>query len=142
MKKGLTILVVMLCALSLFASGGKEATTTTSTVPELKGHGNVTLKRLGYNVGFDVNNDIIVGVTEESTGYKVEYYALPAQNADEKLLMEVASGKDYDIVNLSVDQWRTLVANGALLPLNDLLDAYGQDILKGNTQDVWKALSD
>ncbi|MCI7453849.1 MAG: extracellular solute-binding protein [Spirochaetales bacterium] len=142
MKKGLTILVVMLCALSLFASGGKEATTTTSTVPELKGPGNVTLKRLGYNVGFDVNNDIIVGVTEESTGYKVEYYALPAQNADEKLLMEVASGKDYDIVNLSVDQWRTLVANGALLPLNDLLDAYGQDILKGNTQDVWKALSD
>ena len=64
MKKGLTILVVMLCALSLFASGGKEATTTTSTVPELKGPGNVTLKRLGYNVGFDVNNDIIVGVTE------------------------------------------------------------------------------
>lgn len=141
MKKVFTILIVMLCALSLFANGEKEATTETKTA-SLKGPGNVTLKRLGYNVGFDVNKDIIVEVTEESTGYHVEYYALPAQNADEKLLMEVASGKDYDIVNLSVDQWRTLVANGALLPLNDLLNEYGQDILKGNTEDVWKALSD
>ena len=57
-------------------------------------------------------------------------------------MWEADSGKDYDILNRSVDQWRRLVANGALLPLNGLVDGYGQDSLKGSTQDVWKALSD
>ena len=140
MKKVLSVVLVMLCALALFANGQNESTTQASTV--LKGPGNVTLKRLGYNAGFDVNTNYMVPVMKEITGYDVEYFALPAQNADEKLLMEVASGKDYDIVNLSVDQWRTLVSNGALMPLNDLLEEYGQDILKSNTDDVWNALSD
>jgi ABC-type sugar transport system, periplasmic component len=142
MKKILTALLIMLCAFSVFAAGGKEAASTTTAQSALKGPGNVTLKRLGYNVGFDVNKDYMVPVMEGVTGYHVEYFALPAQNADEKLLMEIASGKDYDIVNLSVDQWRTLVANGALMPLNDLLNQYGQDILNGNSDDVWAALSD
>ena len=140
MKKVLMVLLCVLCVVSLYANGGKEVSSVSE--PVLKGPGNVTLKRLGYNAGFDVNTDYMVPVIEEVTGYDVEYFALPAQNADEKLLMEVASGKDYDIVNLSVDQWRTLVSNGALLPLNDLLETYGQDILKGNTEEVWKALSD
>jgi len=34
------------------------------------------------------------------------------------------------------------MAAGALMPLNELLEAYGQDILKGNTEATWKALSD
>ncbi len=141
MKKVLIAVMIMLCAFSVFASGGKEASTSASSTT-LKGPGNVTLKRLGYNAGFDVSKNYMVPVIEEVTGYDVEYFALPAQNADEKLLMEVASGKDYDMVNLSVDQWRTLVANGALLPLNDLLNQYGQDILAGNSEETWAALSD
>lgn len=141
MKKAFVFLAVMLCVVSVFANGGKETASAEST-SALKGPGNVTLKRLGYNAGFDVNTCYMVPLYEESTGYKVEYYALPAQDADEKLLMEIASGKDYDIVNLSVDQWRTLVANGALMPLNDLLEEYGQDILESNSEETWKALSD
>lgn len=135
MKKILAIVLTLLLALGavpLFA--GAEA--------ELLGPGNVTLKRLGYNVGFDVNADYMVPVMEEATGYKVEYFALPAENADEKLVMEVAAGADYDVVNCSVNQWRTLMSSGALLPLNDLLEAYGQDILQGNDAETWAALSD
>ena len=141
MKRTLLVCVLVLaCVFGLFAQGSNEKKTSSSA--ELLGPGNVTLKRLGFNVGFDVNTDYMVPLYKEVTGYDVEYYALPAQNADEKLLMEVASGKDYDVVNLSVDQWRTLVAKGALLPLNDLLDKYGQDILKGADEEIWKALSD
>lgn len=140
-KRILVTFMILICCFSIFATGKKEEAKTES-VFELKGPGNVTLKRLGYNAAFDVNNDIIARVTEEATGYKVEYYALPAQNADEKLLMELASGKDYDVVNLTIDQWRTLVSNGALLPLNDLLNKYGQDILAGNSDETWNALSD
>ena len=42
---------------------------------ELKGPGNVTLKRLGYNAAFDPNEDIVADVIKEATGYDVELYA-------------------------------------------------------------------
>lgn len=110
-------------------------------VPALKGPGNVTLKRLGYNVAFDPNTDINAQVMEESTGYHAEYFMLPAENADEKLLMDIAGGADYDAVNVNINQFRTLVAQGALQPLDDLLEAYGQDILNsGHSEEVWDAL--
>lgn len=118
------------------AEGGEEP----PDVPALKGPGNVTLKRLGYNVSFDPNTDINAQVLEESTGYHAEYYMLPAENADEKLLMDISGGADYDAVNVSVNQWRTLVAQGALQPLDDLLEVYGQDILAGNSEVVWDSL--
>ncbi len=136
MKRMLSVaLALMLAVLVAAPMAGAEA-------PALKGPGNVTLKRLGGNVGFDVNADYMVPVIKEATGYDVTYYSLPAENADEKLLMDVAGGADYDVVNVNVNQWRTLMAQGALLPLNALLDAYGQDILAGNSEETWKALSD
>lgn len=139
MKKLVTILLVALMAFALFAGAQSEAAPKTSG-SELKGPGNVVLRRLGYNVNFDVNKNYMVPVYEQATGYKVEYFALPAENADEKLLLEISSGKNYDIVNLNINQYRTLVSNGALMPLDDLLNTYGQDILKGNDKEVWDAL--
>lgn len=133
MKKTLSLVMALLLMLPLAAF---------AEAPALKGPGNVTLKRLGYNIGFDVNANYMVPVIEKATGYKVDYFSLPAEKSDEKLMMEVASGADYDVVNCSVNQWRTLMSSGALLPLNDLLDAYGQDILKGNDAATWAALSD
>lgn len=145
MKKGLLVSMVLLSALAAFAQGSNESSAPAKEAgaeSELLGPGNVTLKRLGYNTGFDVNKDYMVPIIEESTGYHVEYSMLPAQDADQKLLMDVASGADYDVVNLTVNQYRTLMSKGALLPLNDLLDKYGQDILNGNSEEVWRALTD
>jgi putative aldouronate transport system substrate-binding protein len=130
-------LVLALTMIALLA-----APVASAEVPALKGPGNVTLKRLGGNVSFDVNADYMVPVIKKATGYDVTYFSLPAENADEKLLMDVAGGADYDVVNVNVNQWRTLMAQGALMPLNDLLDAYGKDILAGNSEETWKALSD
>lgn len=159
MKKVITLVLIAMLTISAFGcKAAAPATTTAETteaaataaptaaptveVPALKGPGNVTLKRLGGNVGFDVNTDYMVPVIKEATGYDVEYFSLPAENADEKLLMEVAGGADYDVVNVNVNRWRTLMAQGALMPLNDLLNAYGQDILAGNSAETWAALSD
>lgn len=135
MKKILSLILAALLCLAMFSAASAEA-------PQLKGPGNVTLKRLGINVGFDVNANYMVPVIKEATGYDVEYFSLPAENADEKLMMEVAGGADYDVVNISVNQWRTLMAQGALMPLNELLETYGQDILRGNSEVTWAALSD
>lgn len=136
MKRSLALILVTLMLLTMLPLAGM------AEVPTLKGPGNVTLKRLGGNVGFDVNTDYMVPIIKQATGYDVEYFMLPAEKADEKLMMEVAGGADYDVVNVNVSRWRTLMSAGALMPLNDLLDAYGQDILKGNTETTWKALSD
>ena len=165
MKKFLALFLALIMVLSLAACGAKapaeepkaeepkvEAPAETPKdetpaepaapeVPALKGPGNVTLKRLGANVALDVNNAIGAKVLEESTGYKVEYFSLPSENADEKLLMDVAGGASYDAVNVNMNQFRQLVAQGALTPLDDLLEVYGQDILNaGHSAEVWDAL--
>lgn len=155
MKKALSILLTAAFLLTCLAGcGGAGSSVPTSTdtsetsqsttnvaISPLKGPGKVTLKRMSFNVAWDPNTDIMAEVIKESTGYDVEYYTLPAENADEKLVMEVAGGVDYDIVKCSPNQFQTLLSQGALMPLNDLLDAYGQDILKGVSEDSWRAVS-
>lgn len=156
MKRTLALLMVAIMAVfGLAGCGGNQASNTPapsqtassqpggSTSPDtnpLDGEKPV-LKYLGYNVSFDPNTDIMAGIYEETTGYKVEYHVLPAENADEKLLMDVSSGADYDVMQVSVPQFQTLLAQGALMPLTDLLETYGQDILNGVSEDSWKAMS-
>lgn len=157
MKRVFALFLCLVMVLSLVACGAKAPEETVaktepansaneaapaeeSNVPALKGPGNVTLKRLGYNVAFDPNNDINADILKQSTGYDAEYFMLPVENADEKLLMDVSGGADYDCLNVSINQWRNLVAQGALQPLDDVLEAYGQDILAGNSENVWNSL--
>lgn len=96
MKKALSILLTAALLLTCLAgcggagsaspsgtdTSGTSQSTAGANVPALKGPGNVTLKRLGYNVAWDPTTDIMVDVLKETTGYDVEYYALPAENAD------------------------------------------------------------
>ena len=162
MKKVFALILCLVMVLSLVACGGTTqpvetkapdapvadtpvndtpAEPATPDVPALKGPGNVTLKRLAYSVAFDPNADIMASVIEEATGYKAEYYTLPSENATEKLIMEVSGGGDYDSLYVNVQQFRQLVAQGALQPLDDLLEVYGQYILNtGWGQEVWDAL--
>ena len=100
MKKVLALVLALVMVLSLAACGGASQPATPDTpvadtpatpdspatpeapatpdVPALKGPGNVTLKRLGYNIAMDPNENIAGKVIEESTGYHVEYFKLPA----------------------------------------------------------------
>ncbi len=154
MKKAFSILLITALLLTCLAGcGGEnssatpsvpsgESQSTADNVPALKGPGNVTLKRMGYNIAWDPNADIVAGVIKESTGYDVEYYTLPAENANEKLVMEVSGGADYDIIQCSPNQFQMLMSQGALTPLNDLLEVYGKDILDGVSEDSWRACSD
>lgn len=97
------------------------------------------LKVLGFNAAFDPNDDINAREIEKVTGYKVEYSMLPAENANEKLNIELASGTSYDIIKLNSTQYFQLVGRGALMPLDDLLNEYGQDVKAAVHETSWKA---
>ena len=117
--------------------------TAESSVGELKGPGNITLSFLGFNLDFDPNTDVMAKCIEDSTGYRVEYSMLPSDQADEKLIADVAGGVKYDILKVTQDQFQKLLAQGALMPLNDLLDTYGKDIENGLAdKEMWSAFSD
>ncbi len=162
MKKLVALLLSLVMVLSLAACGQKNDPTQTQggketqgtdkpgsdetkapdkpNVPALKGPGNVTLKRLGNNISWDPNTDGMAAVIKEVTGYDVEYFTLPAENSEEKLIMDLSGGVDYDAVTVNPSVWRTLVGQGALQPLDDLLEAYGPHILEACTDTIWNAV--
>lgn len=91
------------------------------------------IRYLGPATPTDLNTAYPAGILEEATGYRVEYNQLPTENADQRLVLEVASGTDYDLLGMSPGQYQILTDEGALLPLNDLLEKYPD--VKANIKD-------
>lgn len=87
-----------------------------------------TLRVLATYNGHDPNNDPTAEAIEEKTGYHIEYFMLPAENALENLLMQIASGESYDILRISETMYQELLSRNALLPLDDLLAEYGSNL--------------
>lgn len=97
-----------------------------------------TLKLLGFNVGFDPNKEELAKEIEERTGYHLEYFLLPKDKPEEKLNIEIASGADYDILTLTPSQFYTLVAQGALQPIDELVDKHGDNMKKAISPASWE----
>ena len=114
MKKTLVLFLALVLALSACSFAAAEE--------------KPTLKVLGTYVGFDPNNDPTATAIEERTGYHMEYYVLPSENGMENLLMQLSSGETYDILRIGGDMYQKLQSMNALLPLNDLLDQYGENL--------------
>ncbi len=124
-------------------TGKTEDRTQQENDAELKGPGNVELSFLGFRLDFDPNTDVMAGVIEEKTGYKVNYSMLPSDGADEKLIADVAGGVKYDILKVTQGQFEKLFSQGALMPLNQLLDRYGKEITEGlKDKEMWAPFSD
>jgi putative aldouronate transport system substrate-binding protein len=97
---------------ALFASGTTEAPAAAAEKP--------VIKVLTWFHAFDPNKDFSALRTMKLTGYTVDYHILPSTNADEKLMMEMAAGADYDLLlRLSINQFGKLSSSGALLALDD-----------------------
>lgn len=97
------------------------------------------LKILSKYEPFDPNTDPSVQRISELTGYEVEYTLLPKENASEKLMLELASGTEYDLVRVDSEQFSQLLGQNALMPLDDLLEQYGENILKSGSEKGWNS---
>lgn len=96
-----------------------------------------TLKVLATYNGHDPNNDPTAAAISEKTGYKVEYYMLPSDNALENLLLQISSGESYDILRISENMYLELLSRGALLQLDDLLAQYGSNLTTKITAEAY-----
>ncbi len=119
-----------------------ETTQALPEVPELKGPGNVTLQILRQATSVDLNARPEAAAISEVTGYETYYTSLNDDESTTSLMLQVSSGTDVDMVALTPFQFNTLKKNGALTPLNDLLQVYGQEILSGVSEDSWRAVTD
>ncbi len=86
------------------------------------------LRVLGTYNSHDPNNDPTAQAIEEKTGYHVKYFMLPAENALENLLMQIASGEQYDILRISETMYQELLSRNALMPLDELLAEEGSNL--------------
>lgn len=131
MRRTLSFLLAM--ALMLGMVGGLS-TAIADPEPEYKGE----LKYLMSYQVTDPNEEPPAKKIEELTGYKVTYYMLPSEGADEKLNLELSSGAEYDIIRMSTNQFRTLAPKGALVDIAPYLE--GTTYLKDIMNDLeWSA---
>ncbi|WP_010274624.1 extracellular solute-binding protein [Paenibacillus senegalensis] len=92
------------------------------------------LRMLSFVRSFDPNQDPVAKMLEEETGYKVDYYTLPIENTDDHLNLLMANRENYDVMKLTPNQFRMLAEQGALAPLDDLLDEYGSTLKEINAE--------
>lgn len=96
------------------------------------------LKELMSYTPTDPNEEPPAKKIEELTGYKVEYFTMPAENADEKLNLDISTGVEYDFMKLTVNQFSTLVGKGALISIDDLLDEQALNLKNSFTDEEWQ----
>jgi putative aldouronate transport system substrate-binding protein len=138
MNKKLTAVAALSLSVAMLAACGSNGA---QTAPEKGSSANPAetqnapkpeLRHLGFARNFDPNQDPVAKFLEEKTGYKVKYEALPVENADDKLNLLMANKEPYDILKLSGSQYNRLAAQGALEPLDELLEKYGKTLKQVN----------
>lgn len=132
MKKTLVLCLAAMLTASVFAGCGKKE------VPLEKVE---VLKHLGPYDVFDPNEDMTAKKLEELTGQKVEYTVLPAENAMEKLNLEIAGEAQYNTVKLYRNQFDILLGKNTLLDLKPLLQKHGKNILAAISDESWASVT-
>ncbi len=98
-----------------------------------------TLKVMNLNQTYNFEDQPQHQQLIDMTGYNVEWYMTPAENGTQMVMLQVASGEKYDLLyHQSADLITQLYEAGLLMPLNDLLEEYGQNILPNPSEAAWK----
>ena len=101
-----------------------------------------TLKFLVSNRTYDPNEDVPCKNMMELSGYTVVYEMLPSSNGDEKLMLILAGGEDYDIVELSANMFGRLSTMNVLTDLDDAIAKYGNYLNDATPETVWNTAKD
>lgn len=94
----------------------------------------------------DINKDKYVLKLEEMTNSDLDIKLIPHNEYQEKMIQMFATNDIPDVVQgsggISGPELAGAVENGVFLPLNDLLQEHGQDLLKFIPQIAWDRMTD
>ncbi|MCR2802695.1 extracellular solute-binding protein [Paenibacillus soyae] len=94
----------------------------------------------------DINEDKYVKKLEEMTNADLDIRLIPHNEYQDKMVQMFATNDIPDVVQgsggLSGAELAGAVANGVFLPLNDLLEEHGQDLLKFIPEEAWARMTD
>ncbi len=80
------------------------------------------LRILGRDATFDLSSSPVVDILKETTGYSIEFEALPVgDEGTTKLLLLLAGGTPYDLVDSYPVHFDRALAAHAVMPLDDLI---------------------
>lgn len=100
------------------------------------------LNVLIYYTNFNMKEQPSYKVVEDITGYKINWFNLPQENGDEKLLLEIAGGTSYDLITrLGYSLANQLYVQNALLDLRPYLEKYGANIMASISDMALKAVT-
>jgi putative aldouronate transport system substrate-binding protein len=134
--KLLTLLCIAMLTSSLAGCKPKEKPVTVKDEPSKP---KPELRFLGPYDRFDFATDHAAKVLAEKTGYTVKYESLPAENADEKLNLMMSNKEAFDFMKVSPAQFQKLAQEGALEPLDEILDKYGKTLKSVIAQTSWES---
>ncbi|HBM80393.1 MAG TPA: hypothetical protein DD426_06085 [Clostridiaceae bacterium] len=138
-KKFIIFFLVLALIVPTFAGCSSKKPSSAKTVQNSEQK--PELKVLMYYQPYDPNQDKGAKKVQELTGYKVKYFLLPQKDPDEKLMLELSSGNDYDIVKVNAAQFGALASANALMDIGSFLDKYAPNIKKRVSDASWKAIT-
>lgn len=88
----------------------------------------------------DINNDVYVKKVEELANVDLELEVLPHENYEQNMQLLLAGGELPDLLQtkgINRPEIAPALDAGVLMPLNDLLEEYGPNLLKHIPQESW-----
>jgi len=80
--------------------------------------------------------DAINAITEREIHVRVTLNPLSSGTYKDQINLALTSGEKLDIFAMNGSRFSSYISNGQVLPLNDLLENYGQGILEAMSQDL------
>lgn len=105
----------------------------------------IQLKTIFPNSGLsndEFKNSYSTRLFEEKTGYKVDYNQILDQDNGKVITNILATQDSYHVLKLDPGTYGTLQEQDSFLPLNQLLEKYGQNILDVIPKEAWAAATD
>ena len=110
-------ILMMLTGLILILAGCGGTTDTTEMVEQVEGEQIKIYTGWTDIPGYNDQESGYIKYVEEATGQDVEYIMGPLENGTEKLMMELASGTEYNLVTVGKDAFGDVVTEGVALDL-------------------------
>lgn len=144
MKKVRNVLLILVLLFTLFLTACEEKGTVADRITE-DGRTNFSISLRTHKYKYvenhpNINEDKWVKELGKRTNTKLDIRLIPHQEYVEKMNLMMASGDIPDVVNadgIHDDALAGAVENGVFMPLDDLLEKHGQNLLKTIPKKAW-----